>query len=466
MTVLNEGMILIHKEEEAAMTAPFSEDDERSAFMEEVFRTHFTAVHRYISRQIRHPELAADLTSIVFLKALRWLREDRGIPSVRNWLYATARSTIAEYWQEQQTSIALSLEMLEDSIPVPVDKEGARRTQQRVKRLLHVLSERERQVLFLRYFRGYSAAEIGQQLGVNTSHVRVLQLRALRHAAQLEAQERSFLCMDESVTTYTQQGQRVLDLAKEEALSLDHHSLGVVHLLLGLLREGSLTPPYVEPWVTLERARAGVIFMMGRGQLQAGEDVLFDQQTQEVLRRAGDLARDRGEAAISPSHLVHELVYEEHGLTTGILYSLGVRGSHPGSPNKPPLSENELEQYIQRIERQIEQTPALSEQEELRLAHLVACGRAEHEKEVPDPLIVEKGEEAFFQLNPASQHLVLSVAKEYSGLGIDIRVLIAEGNWGLSFAIVTFGMKKRISFRSYAAHIIHLQIMRAFEALY
>jgi hypothetical protein len=79
-------------------------------------------------------------------------------------------------------------------------------------------------VLFLRYLQGYTAAEIGQELGLSAGHVRVLQLRALRRAALLEAEERSLSQMNEPanepVTTYTEQGQRVLDLAKEEASSL------------------------------------------------------------------------------------------------------------------------------------------------------------------------------------------------------------------------------------------------------
>jgi RNA polymerase sigma factor (sigma-70 family) len=419
------------REEETTMAATFSQEDERRrALIEEMFRTHFTAVHRYISRQIQQPDLAADLTSLVFLKALRWLREDRGIPSVRSWLYAAARTTMAEYWQEQQRSVSLPLEMIEDSAPAPLDKGDERRTQERVKRLLHLLSERDRQVLFLRYFRGYSAAEIGQELGVSAAHVRVLHLRALRHAALLEAQERSLLLMDEPVTTYTEQGQRVLDLAKQEALSLDHHHLGAEHLLLGVLREGSLAAPnltpYVEEWATLERVRAGVIYMEGKGQPEPGEDTPFTPGAQQVLTRAGEAARDRGERAISPSHILQALAYEEHGLADALLHSLGVRGSSPGSLNKPSLNENETEHYVRRMERQIEQTPALSEEEELRLAHLVARGRAEQLKEAPDPLIVEEGEAAYFQLNPASQHLVLSVAKEYSGLGRDLRHLCSQ----------------------------------------
>ncbi len=217
------------------MGSSFSEEHERRrALMEAIFREHFTEVHRYISGKVRQPDVADDLTSTVFIKAFRWLLEDRGMGPVRSWLYATARTTIADYWQEQQKSPSLPLEMIEDSAAIPFEQLDDEQTQERVQHLLHVLPARERQVLFLRYLQGYTAAEVGQELGLSAGHVRVLQLRALRHAALLEAEERSFSQMNEPanepVTTYTEQGQRVLDLAKEEALSFNHHYIGAEHL--------------------------------------------------------------------------------------------------------------------------------------------------------------------------------------------------------------------------------------------
>src|SRR5262245_53643213 len=128
------------------------EDEQQRALMDAIFREHFIAVRRYISRKVGQPDATDDLTSQVFLKAFRWLREDRGVGQVRSWLYATARTIIAEYWQEQQKSLFLPLERIEDSALVQFAPQHDEQTQQRVYHLLHLLPERERQVLILRYF--------------------------------------------------------------------------------------------------------------------------------------------------------------------------------------------------------------------------------------------------------------------------------------------------------------------------
>src|SRR6266446_3940807 len=450
------------------MGSSFSEENEqRRALMEAILREHFTEVHRYISNKVRQPDVADDLTSLVFLKAFRWLLEDRGISQVRNWLYATARTTIADYWQGQQKRLALPLEMIEDSAGVSFEQVDDEQTRERVQRLLHVLPARERQVLFLRYLQGYTAAEVGQELGLSAGHVRVLQLRALRHAALLEAEERSFSQMNEPVnepvTTYTEQGQRVLDLAKEEALSFNHHYIGAEHLLLGILREGSAAAPLIEQGTTLEHVRAGLLFLAGKGQPDPNAGTSLTPRSQQVLARAGREARDRGETAISPHHILHALQSEErgYGIAPGLLQSLGAGRL---KVKKPPVDESENERALRWQERRIEQHPALSPEEEQQLAHMAARGemekrRAERLNETPDRRLVEEGEAAYFRLIDASQQLVLSVAKEYFAPARDWRKLINAGNMGLTYAVSQYGMKTQVPYRSYAAHWIHLEII-------
>jgi len=111
-------MVLARREYKAAMGLSFSgKEEQRRALMETIFREHYTEIHSFLSNKIRQPEVADDLTSIVFLKAFRWLLEDRGVRQVRSWLYATARTTLADHWQEQLKRASLPLYHLRHAYP-------------------------------------------------------------------------------------------------------------------------------------------------------------------------------------------------------------------------------------------------------------------------------------------------------------------------------------------------------------
>jgi len=319
------------KEQDAGMEPLFSEEDRRDAQLEIIFRTHVADLYRYIYRQVKHAALAEDLTSTVFLKALRWLQQDRSAESVKGWLYATARSIIADYWREQRQMQLLPLEAVEE-LPMLSDEsdEQLRPLQVRIQHLLDGLSSRERDILTLRYFQGYNAAEIGQVLGISANHVRVLQLRALRRAALLEAKERS-VPVETPIMPYNEQALRVLELTKEETQTLHHNYMGTEHLLLGILREGSAAPELLQQGVTAERIRGGLLFILG-GHSQEIADLQpgFTPRTQQVLAMAGEEAQRLGDTAISPYHLLVAILREGEGIAAGLLKASDVRWEQVG----------------------------------------------------------------------------------------------------------------------------------------
>ena len=441
-------------------------DEQRRALMETVFREHYTEIHSFISHKVRQLDVADDLTSIVFLKAFRWLLEDRGMRQVRSWLYAAARTTLADYWQEQLKRTSVPLEMIEDSAFVPFEPLENDQTQQRVQRLLSLLPAREREVLLLRYLQGYTAVEVGRALGLSAGHVRVVQLRALRQVALFETEERKLSQMHEKDLIYTEQAQRVLELAREEALSFQHYYVGTEHLLLGILAEGSAVASLIEQGTTLEHVRAGLLFLVGRDQGDPEAGIPLTPQSQQILAWAGQEAQVSAEATISPLHILHALqsAESEYGITYGMLQSLGVERR----PNQMPSAGEIANDQALPLENHplTELYPALSPQEELELAHIAA--RSEREKkraksfnESPDSHVVEEGKIAYFRLFLANQQLVFSIAKEYFAPGKDVGKLLEAGNKGLTYAIHKFGMKTQVPFRSYAAHWIHLEIMEA-----
>lgn len=142
-------------------------------------------IYSFIYAKVGNRETAEDLTSQVFLKAARWLAEDRSADSIRAWLYTTARSTIVDYWHELSRGQSVPLD--DDVLPLFCGTDGTeevRRSRERALRILDALPPREREVLRLRFLHGYTAEEIGRALGISAGNARVLQLRALRRAAR------------------------------------------------------------------------------------------------------------------------------------------------------------------------------------------------------------------------------------------------------------------------------------------
>src|SRR5579872_2003510 len=84
--------------------------DGTDAILSTAFQENAAKVYRFIYAKVGNRETAEDLTSQVFLKATRWLAQDRSADSIRSWLYTTARSTIVDYWREQSRHPQVPLE--------------------------------------------------------------------------------------------------------------------------------------------------------------------------------------------------------------------------------------------------------------------------------------------------------------------------------------------------------------------
>lgn len=320
---------------------------ERLNWLARIYSAYAPTLQRFIASKVGDPALAEDLTSMVFLKALRWLREDQSEESARGWLYATARTTIVDHWQSLGQQETRSLSGLEDQLFADDSALSAgQRAEIRVQHLLSLLPERDRNILTLRYLQGYSAAEIAEALGTSAGHIRVLQLRALRRAAQLETAAKDRYSMQEQTSPFdafsqllAPESRRVLDLAREEMLGLKHWWIGTEHLLWGLTSEGSLTQFLNPLGITPERIHAGILFIFDRHTAVTGQSgsstppavnptkdplVMLTPRAKQVIVLAGEEAKGRGDKSIQPTHLLLGLMNEGEGIGAGLLRSLGV----------------------------------------------------------------------------------------------------------------------------------------------
>ncbi|HLI06023.1 MAG TPA: sigma-70 family RNA polymerase sigma factor [Ktedonobacteraceae bacterium] len=155
------------------------------------YQEHLGSIYRFVYSKVGNREEAEDLTSQIFIKAVRGIDRERGALSMQRWLFQVARTTIADYWRvHYRVSVSSLDELLEAGWEGPVDEEGSIisvRPEERVKRILQALPEHYREVLTCRFLLNLSIRDTAQKMGLTEANVKVLQFRALKRAADLES---------------------------------------------------------------------------------------------------------------------------------------------------------------------------------------------------------------------------------------------------------------------------------------
>jgi excisionase family DNA binding protein len=125
---------------------------------------------------------------------------------------------------------------------------------------------------------------------------------------------------------FTARARRVLNLAQEEALRLNHNYMGTEHLLLGLVREGEGVAAKVlsHLGVELEQARGAVEAVIGHGDHPVTGEVRVTPRVKKVIELAVDEARRMSHHYIGTEHLLLGLVREGAGIGSGVLENMGV----------------------------------------------------------------------------------------------------------------------------------------------
>jgi RNA polymerase primary sigma factor len=136
-----------------------------------------------------------------------------------------------------------------------------------------------------------------------------------------------------------------------------------------------------------------------------------------------------------------------------------------------PRTEGGTSDGVRMYLREIGQVDLLTGDDERRLAQLIEAGHlaaARIDEGGLDPVeerrlvrAVQRGERAKSELTQANLRLVVSIAKRYSGRGMQLLDLIQEGNLGLMRAVDKFDHSKGFKFSTYATWWIRQAITRS-----
>ncbi len=151
---------------------------------ESIYRDNVHRVYRLLFARVGNRHDAEDLTTEVFLAALRPLRTTASVGEVRAYLTVTARTVLAAYWRRTLGHPVTTLD--EDVADEPLQEPpSASETLRQVEAILEELPERQRRILQLRFLGACSIKEAAAELGITVSNAKVLQHRALRKAAEV-----------------------------------------------------------------------------------------------------------------------------------------------------------------------------------------------------------------------------------------------------------------------------------------
>ena len=168
---------------------------EPAAFAD-IYDHYFPRVYNYVRYRVQDAETADDITAQVFERALvnigRYHPERAPFAA---WLFAIARNGVNDYFRAQKRGRWFSLGVLRDWASVesrPEPEEIVVHNETRAELLAAVarLSDRERDLIALKFAAGLTNRRIAELTGLGASNVGVILYRAVRRLrAELSAKE-------------------------------------------------------------------------------------------------------------------------------------------------------------------------------------------------------------------------------------------------------------------------------------
>lgn len=152
-----------------------------------LYRKYHEQIFRYIYQRMDDKDLAFDVTSQVFIKALKNLHkfEYRGVP-FSSWLYRIAKSELYQAFRDRKarrTVVVESMhlfEMIDD-----IEEDGSSENKKKLFQCLSLLKEDDLQMIEMRYFEKRSYREIGEILDITENNAKVRSFRALERLKKL-----------------------------------------------------------------------------------------------------------------------------------------------------------------------------------------------------------------------------------------------------------------------------------------
>ena len=146
-----------------------------------LYKEYHEKIFRYIYQRMDDKDLAYDITSQVFIKAMHSIKkyEYRGVP-FSAWLYRIAKSELYQSFREKKADRVVNIEtyqLFDVSEEIEDDNSGENKSM--LIKALSKLKEADLQLIELRFFEKRSFREIGDILELTENNAKVKTFRAI-----------------------------------------------------------------------------------------------------------------------------------------------------------------------------------------------------------------------------------------------------------------------------------------------
>lgn len=146
-----------------------------------LYKKYHEQIFRYIYQRMDDEEMAFDVTSQVFIKAMKNLHkyEFRGVP-FSSWLYRIAKSELYQAYRDKKAERTVNLDSVHlQQMIDEMSEDDSEQNRAKLFKSISQLKEEDMQLIEMRFFEKRSFREIGEILDITENNAKVKSFRAL-----------------------------------------------------------------------------------------------------------------------------------------------------------------------------------------------------------------------------------------------------------------------------------------------
>ena len=143
---------------------------------EQVYAEFYPKVSAYVRGKVANPHDTEEVVSAVFLKVVQKLDSfDLAKASLSTWVYTITRNTVTDFYRTRHTPMALEDYMLGEDASAGLNDDAL----DALADALLALKEKERDLIVLHYYKGYTLKAVAEMMGMSYINAKVIHKKAL-----------------------------------------------------------------------------------------------------------------------------------------------------------------------------------------------------------------------------------------------------------------------------------------------